>query len=109
MNAAVAAYKETVEKLARPFVGRNNAEEDDLVQEGLIFVWQSLERGVCPSGEMIQNRMKDWASYLGYLNGKGSRDSIPYEVLLPLEVPSSPGSPVTVGDLSAARRDEAGE
>ena len=60
MNLRIAAYRDACEALARPFTGRAGAEADDLVQEGLIFVWQSLERGEEPSSEMIQNRMKNW-------------------------------------------------
>jgi hypothetical protein len=107
MNAAVAAYKVTVEDLARQFVGRNTAEIDDLVQEGLIHCWQSLERGVAPSADMIENRMRDYVKYLGFLQGKGSKNPIPYEVLLPLEIPAGEG--VSLGDISAAKADAAGE
>jgi len=107
MNAAVAAYKSTVEDSARQFVGRNSAEADDLTQEGLIHVWQSLERGVHPSADMIENRMRDYVKYLGYLRGKGSKNPVPYEVLLPLEIPAGEG--VSLGDIAAARVDAAGE
>lgn len=37
---------------------------DDLHQEGLIFVWESLADGVDPSARMIQNRMKNWVRTL---------------------------------------------
>jgi hypothetical protein len=98
MNAAIAAYESLLCDLARPFVGRNGAEEDDLVQEGRIFVWQSFKRGVCPSGEMIQNRMKDWVKFLDKQN------PIPYETLLPLDDFPVPG-PARV-DIYVAQQDE---
>lgn len=65
MNARVGAYASTCEalaaRIARSQAARQvGAEYDDLVQEGLIHVWLSLERGAHPSTEMIENRMKDW-------------------------------------------------
>ena len=75
----VAAYEAACSALARKYVGRNGAEHDDLVQEGRIFVWQSLERGIPPSAEMIENRMRDYVRWLG------RQTPIPYEALLPLE------------------------
>jgi DNA-directed RNA polymerase specialized sigma24 family protein len=63
-NEQVAQYWDACEALARPFVGRAGAEMDDLHQEGLIFVWESLADGVDPSARMIQNRMKNWVRTL---------------------------------------------
>lgn len=57
------------------------AEYDDLYQEGLISVWQSLQRGVNPLLP-IQNRMKDWVRYALKLK---RHDTVAYGVLLPLE------------------------
>lgn len=79
MNTAVGAYKSTVENLAQQFVGRNGAEFDDLVQEGLINVWQSLMRKVTPSADIIEDRMKNYVRWLG------RRLPTPYEALLPLD------------------------
>jgi DNA-directed RNA polymerase specialized sigma24 family protein len=84
MNDQVAAYSGLVESLARkhssgPRAAQVGAEYDDLYQEGLISIWQALERGVTPSAEMVENRMRDWARYLG------RQTPIPYEALLPLE------------------------
>ena len=59
----MAAYQPKVEALAKPFSGIEGIEFDDLVQEGLIAVWQSLERGIEPSAEFIKNRMRDWVRY----------------------------------------------
>jgi DNA-directed RNA polymerase specialized sigma24 family protein len=80
MNSAVSSYKGTVERLAVQFDGRRGAEHDDLVQEGLIFVWQSLEKGIAPALEMIENRMRD---YVRWLNRKSAT---PYEAMLPIDM-----------------------
>lgn len=80
MNAAVASYEAAVVGLARKFDGRRGAELDDLAQEGLIFVWQSLEKGISPALEMIENRMRD---YVRWLNRKSA---VPYEAMLPIDV-----------------------
>lgn len=65
MNAAVAAYRGLVESLAARMANTRaardaRAEYDDLVQEGLIAVWQTLERGAVPAKTQIQNVMKKW-------------------------------------------------
>ena len=80
MNSAVSAYMGTVESLAVKYNGRRGAEQDDLVQEGLIFVWQSLEKGICPALEMIENRMKDYVRWLS------RKSAIPYEAMLPIDI-----------------------
>jgi DNA-directed RNA polymerase specialized sigma24 family protein len=88
MNGRVAGYRDLVESLARKFVGRNQAEYDDLVQEGLINVWQTLERGVTPSAALIEARMLDWVRLLGSQTGRGRKrngDPIEYAELLPFE------------------------
>ena len=84
MNGQVAAYRGLVASLARKVAGgarasQVGAEYDDLEQEGLISVWQALTRGVTPSAEIIENRMRDWVRYLGRQN------PVPYEALLPLD------------------------
>jgi DNA-directed RNA polymerase specialized sigma24 family protein len=100
MNAAVAGYREAVEALALR-VSRNagairvGAEFDDLVQEGLIQVWQSLGRGVTPSAVILENRMIDYVRYIGAQIGHARKcteenpDDCPkhvsYETLLPLD------------------------
>lgn len=58
----LATWKPRLEQLARAF--RNQAEEDDLVQVGWIFVWQSLSRGAHPTDEMIRARMSNWCRTL---------------------------------------------
>lgn len=84
-DAQVASYEAACEALARRFVGRNEAEFDDLVQEGRILVWLSLQRGIKPSSEMIANRMEDYVRWLGTLQGKSRHDPVPYEAMLPLD------------------------
>jgi DNA-directed RNA polymerase specialized sigma24 family protein len=80
MNSAVSAYLGTVESLARKYDGRQGAEKDDLIQEGLIFVWQSLEKKICPAAWMIENRMKDYVRWMGRKN------PTPYEAMLPIDM-----------------------
>lgn len=58
----LAAWLPRLEQLARPF--RNQAEEDDLVQEGWIFVWQSLAAGIHPTDVLIRSRMSNWCRTL---------------------------------------------
>lgn len=68
-----------------PVAAQVGAEPDDLIQEGLINVWQTLERGVTPSADMIENRMRDYIRWLGSQVGRGRDGSVPYETLLPLD------------------------
>jgi DNA-directed RNA polymerase specialized sigma24 family protein len=79
MNGRVAAYRGLAETLARPLVGMNGAEQDDLVQEGLITVWLALEAGITPSADIVRKRMLTWVKWLGRQN------PVPYEQMLPLE------------------------
>jgi DNA-directed RNA polymerase specialized sigma subunit len=79
INDQVAEYRGLVESLARKFVGRNGAEHDDLVQEGLIHVWQALTRSITPAAAQIENRMKKYVRWLG------RHSSVPYEEMLPIE------------------------
>lgn len=83
MNDQVAGYSGLVESLAdrlsrrargNPLVGR-----DDLVQEGLINVWQTLLRGVAVKAELIEKRMMD------YMKWANTRKNQPYETANPLE------------------------
>ena len=75
----IAAYEGVCVTIARQLVGRNGAELDDLVQEGRIFVWQSLARGIKPSGKLIRGRMVNYVKWLG------RQTPIPYEAMLPLD------------------------
>jgi DNA-directed RNA polymerase specialized sigma subunit len=65
LNDQVAGYRGLVESVARRYRSRHIlAEEDDLIQEGLIAVWQALEKGVTPGPEYILNRMRDYTRKL---------------------------------------------
>lgn len=75
----IAAYNDACIAIARRLVGRNGAELDDLVQEGLVFVWQSLQRGIHPSADLIRGRMVNYVKWLG------RKDPVPYEAMLPLD------------------------
>jgi DNA-directed RNA polymerase specialized sigma24 family protein len=88
MDERIRAYLPLIESLARKFVGRNGAEYDDLVQEGMVMVWQTLERGITPAVALIEARMHDWARLLGTQTGRGrgaSGEAIEYATLLPLD------------------------
>lgn len=60
----VAEYEGLCEALARKFVGRAGAEFDDLVQEGRIAVWQSLQDGRAPSTSYVEYAMRGWVTNL---------------------------------------------
>jgi DNA-directed RNA polymerase specialized sigma subunit len=84
MNAQVSAYVEACEALAAEVARsgrarRVRAEFDDLFQEGMIFVWQTLEKGEKPSAEMIRNRMRNWIRTLA------GQSPARYDELLPLD------------------------
>lgn len=88
INGEVAGYRGLVESLAQKHVGRNEAEFDDLVQEGLIDVWQTLARGITPKADLIERRMLDWVRLLGTQVGRGrGKDgaAVEYAQLLPLD------------------------
>ena len=90
INGQIAGYRDLVESLAHKFVGRNDAEYDDLVQEGFISVWLALEKGVTPAAHLIEARMLDWVRLLGAQLGRGrgpSGEAVEYATLLPLDVP----------------------
>lgn len=59
----LAAWRPRVEAIARRF-GTRRAEFDDLVQEGWIRVWNSLEQGEFPTDQQIRNSMRNWARTL---------------------------------------------
>lgn len=62
------------------------ADQDDLTQEGLLNVWQSLCRGVTPSAEIIEARMRDFIRFLGAQQGRGRNgEPLAYDAILPLE------------------------
>lgn len=80
----VAAYDDLIVSLARLHNGRASAELDDLIQEGRIAVFLSLRRGIFPSKELIENRMRDYVRFLHRLNRLEAAD---YGAYLPIEAP----------------------
>ena len=51
---------------ARRHQGIGGAEFDDLVQEGAIAAWWSLELGHTPSELVITRAMKDWIRFISH-------------------------------------------
>jgi len=82
LEERLAAYQTHVRYVARRYVGFADAEFDDLAQEGMIAVWQSLARGLTPSMSVVENRMVDWVRFLNRLQ---RNDAIAYERILPIE------------------------
>lgn len=68
MDRQVAAHLTQVEELADRLARRQPNERDDLVQEGLISVWDSLRAGQAPTEQSIKRRMKRWLKYRGRQN-----------------------------------------
>lgn len=61
LDEQIRSYNPLVEALARRYTGnRYGAEFDDLVQEGLISVWQALDAGVNPSLNVMIFAMRNW-------------------------------------------------
>lgn len=72
-------YAPAISALAQSMNGWGGAEVADLEQEGRIAVWQSLQRGVTPSNELIKDRMIAWTRWLR------RQPSVPYESMLPMD------------------------
>ena len=95
INDEIRQYEGLVEEFATSFAkskaGRGSgAEYDDLRQEGLLAVWQALQRGHTPSRTIIELRMKGWIRFLSRQTGKHlpppeQPQHIPYEAMLPLD------------------------
>jgi hypothetical protein len=75
----IRAFEQMVQVQAHRFVGVGGAEYDDLVQEGLVFVWLSLSKGITPSADLVSKRMISWIRFINKQN------PIPYNELLPME------------------------
>lgn len=83
MDQRIAEYLPLCQTLAAQLEGSNEAEVDDLVQEGLIRVWQKLDVGEEPSPSDIKERMVDWVRTLGRQTGRYMADaSAPDEYLI---------------------------
>lgn len=78
-SAQVAPYSELVESLTRPYVGRFDAEFDDLYQEGMEKVFEALRKGQLPAKQHIQNGMRDWVRTLEYQTRYRRMRDISYE------------------------------
>ena len=81
MSDMVASYLPTVKRLAWKYTGSYGAEYDDLVQEGMIAVWNSIRKDHEPMGVYIQWRMKNWVSFVqkqksGFTDGSWRDDDL---------------------------------
>lgn len=61
----VAAHLTQVEEMADRLSRRHRDERDDLVQEGLISVWECLRADRPPTEKDIERRMKRWLKFRG--------------------------------------------
>jgi len=83
MNDQVGDYVGLVESLAHDIARSRRAQQvgaeyDDLVQEGLIAVWRTIEKGEHVSKEFVLNRMKNYMRWLG------RHTPVDYDEMLPL-------------------------
>ena len=78
----VAEYLPLVERYAHRLTGFAGSEFDDLRQEGMIAVWQTLKRGLHPSAQVIGGRMIDWVRFLRRLE---HNDGVAYDLWMPME------------------------
>jgi hypothetical protein len=91
MNGRVAGYRGLVESSAHKLAATRRAiragvEYDDLVQEGLLAVWQSLGKGRPPNAEHVEGRMRNWIKHLAAQAGLSQgAQHFDYEDLLPLD------------------------
>jgi len=91
MDAAIAGYREAVQAIALRIsrgavAAQIGVQVDDLEQEGLIHIWQSLARGVDPSTEQIEYRMRSYVRLEGAQVGRNRNgEPLAYETLLSLD------------------------
>ena len=79
-DSDILAFEPMVCALARRFVGIAGAEYDDLRQEGLIFIWLTLSKGISPSADLVAKRMLNWTRFLRRYS------PVPYHELLPMDL-----------------------
>lgn len=84
MNAEVAKYwglcESLASRMARPGeIKQNGVEYDDLVQVGIIYVWQTLEKGETPASESVRMTMLSHIRDLGRQKRGGQADIEPLE------------------------------
>lgn len=78
-SSAVAPYSELVASLTRPYIGRFDAEFDDLYQEGMEKVFEALSKSQLPAKQHIQNGMRNWVRTLEYQTRYRRMRDISYE------------------------------
>jgi DNA-directed RNA polymerase specialized sigma24 family protein len=82
INGQVREHAGLVESLADRLSRRDRNERDDLIQEGLIAVWETITGGKPVTEDIIVKRMKKWLKF----RGRQKRDvATDYNKLLPLE------------------------
>jgi DNA-directed RNA polymerase specialized sigma subunit len=65
---------------ASPGAKRVGAEYEDLVQEGMIAVWQSTERGnTLDIQSVVSNRMRDWVKFLAHRGANSYAEFLPLD------------------------------
>lgn len=64
LSAQIKSYEPMLHPLARRLSGRDGAEEDDLMQEGFIAVWQCIAAGKTPSKDICYKRMLNWLRHI---------------------------------------------
>lgn len=62
-SGQVAAFLPLCESLAKRLNGLGGSEYDDLRQEGLIAVWESLRKGFFPTSKHVEYRMRNWITH----------------------------------------------
>jgi len=84
MSASVAEYRDLCEALAARLVrpgrmSRTGVEYDDLVQEGLIFVWTTLQKGEVPAAKYVRLTMLAYVRKMGAEKRGGQEEFVPYD------------------------------
>lgn len=62
-SGEIAAFLPLCESLARRMSGLGGSEYDDLRQEGMICVWDSLLKGFYPTSLHVEHRMRNWITF----------------------------------------------
>ena len=85
VDQALETHRGLVESLAAkisasPGAKRCGAEFDDLVQEGMIAVWQTTERGhTADLQSVVSNRMRDWVKFLAHRGANSYAEFLPLD------------------------------
>ena len=86
MSPEVAAYRDLVESIAKRFRSRNPlAEQDDLIQEGLISVWLQLKDGADVEPDAIERHIRNYIRRLNSPARKGP--TVSYDDALDVDRP----------------------